>query len=31
MEMKLLELKAAIAAVFTAMGIFLGWKGIMAV
>lgn len=30
MEMKLLELKAAIAAVFAALGVFLGWKGILA-
>lgn len=30
MEEKLLTIKAAIAAVFSALGVFLGWKGIMA-
>lgn len=30
MEDKLVTVKAAIAAVFTAIGTFLGWKGIMA-
>lgn len=30
MEEKLVTFKAAIAAVFTAIGAFLGWKGIMA-
>lgn len=30
MEDKLVTIKAAIAAVFTAIGSFLGWKGIMA-
>lgn len=31
MEMKLIEIKAAITALMTALGIFLGWKGIMIV
>ena len=31
MENKLIEIKAAITALMTALGIFLGWKGIMIV
>lgn len=31
METKLIEIKAAITAIFMALGAFLGWKGIMAV
>lgn len=31
MENKLLEIKAAVAALLSAMGMFLGWKGVMAV
>lgn len=30
METKLIEIKAAMVAVFSALGLFLGWKGIMA-
>lgn len=31
MDTKILEIKAAIAAVFSTFGLFLGWKGVMAV
>ena len=31
MENKLIEVKAAVAAVLSTLGLFLGWKGIMAV